>query len=948
MRRFLNVSLLVVLLLPHIPAWEEQPVLQAGDPAVEALLAQMGPSERVGQLFLVTFYGTDVSPQSDIATLLVHYKVGGVVLLAENGNFPNETNVASQVYGLTTQLQELALEQGQPSTGTSAPNSALKSGPAIPLFVGIEHGSGHWPYTYFLPGVTPVPSNMALGATWEPAFAEATGQVAGQELSALGINLLLGPSADVVEPPHPLTTGDMGVRIFGGESFWVSQMVTAYVRGLHIGSNGRLAVVPGHFPGYGGADRLASVEVPTVRRSLDQLTQFDLQPFFSLTGEASDLLSQADGVMTGHIRYLGFQGDNPRLPTRPISLDAQALQVLMKLDQINSWRTEGGLVVSDALGRRGVRRFYDPQETTFPNRRIAQDAFLAGNDILFLGNFGRNPASDQTLTIIDTIDFFVQQYREEPAFQARVDESVRWILRKKLDLYGSFELNAVLPDPAGVETVGQQVDVTFDVAQNALTLLFPSQADLLTSPGTGDQIVIFTDSRTVRQCSTCSVRSLISPDALQSAILRLYGPQGSGLVSFANVHSFTFEQLETYLEYGPPAPDGNGPTAEPDLMTIALDSPDWIVFVMLNVERSAAPSSEVVKRFLAESPFDPGTQIVVMAMDAPYYLDSTEISKLTAYYALYGYSRPHIDVAARALFQQISLNGVSPVSVAGVGYGILQATAPDPNQVIKVIVSSDLTGVSGTLTPVAEPVVGQGDTLYLKTGPILDQNGHPVPDGTPVDFILNYVNEGLRDTKPVITVAGVASTNVALDRPGELWITATSNPAMNSDTVQLIIPDSGSATITLVLPNIPPTSTPTPTDTPTPQLGEATIGTPTPARAPVVSARQQNVDFGDLVLSLFGLVLISLGVFALNFGSGDINYRLFLALLAAVVGLISYNYYALALPGAILWHQVFGDTWGAGVATWSGALLGPGVALLLLQGWRKKGWLAELRRKYYR
>ena len=56
-------------------------------PAVAAILNSMTPEERVGQLFLVTFTGTDTSETSQIYNLMTQYHVGGVVLLAENDNF---------------------------------------------------------------------------------------------------------------------------------------------------------------------------------------------------------------------------------------------------------------------------------------------------------------------------------------------------------------------------------------------------------------------------------------------------------------------------------------------------------------------------------------------------------------------------------------------------------------------------------------------------------------------------------------------------------------------------------------------------------------------------------------------------------------------------------------------------------------------------------------------
>jgi hypothetical protein len=53
----------------------------------QSLLDSMTPEERVGQLFLVTFEGGSAEVDSDIADLIVDYKVGGVMLRAANDNF---------------------------------------------------------------------------------------------------------------------------------------------------------------------------------------------------------------------------------------------------------------------------------------------------------------------------------------------------------------------------------------------------------------------------------------------------------------------------------------------------------------------------------------------------------------------------------------------------------------------------------------------------------------------------------------------------------------------------------------------------------------------------------------------------------------------------------------------------------------------------------------------
>lgn len=927
MRRFLSLFLLTLLLLPQGVAWSHSGGSQTvADPQVAALLAEMGPEERVGQLSLVTFYGSDTGETSDIAELISRYHVGGVVLLAENDNFDDTGILSYQVHQLTTSLQRLAANSAQPVSSPSTPYIEDSPGPYIPLFIGLEHDGSGRPHTQLLSGVTPLPSSMAVGATWDTDLAEATGQTVGVELTALGINLLLGPSLDVVEKPlQPPSSGDLGTWVFGGETFWVSQMASAYVRGVHEGSDGRLAVVPRHFPGHGGADRLASVEVPTVRKSLEELKQFDLIPFFEVTDVSKkDPLEVADALMTGHISYRGFQGDNPLVATQPISLDNRALQELMKLEPLAAWRAQGGLIISDALGLRGVRRLYR-QEETFSGRGIAKDALMAGNDILYLGQFGKNPLLDQKDAIIDTIDFFVQAYESDSAFQARVDDAVQRILRKKLDLYGGrFDLErTVLPASTGLSRLGSHSDVTFDVAQSSLTLLSPARTDLLTRPQSGERIVIFTDTRKIKQCASCTARSMIPGDALQSAILRLYGPQASKLVTSSNIQSYSFDQLANRLDVGPQVvtAEDEDATAVPDNLSLALNSADWVVFLMLDVDPTV-PSSNAVKRFLAVSPVSPDTRIVVMAMAAPYYLDSTEVAYLTAYYGLYGYTEKFVDVAARALFRDVPIAGASPVSVGGVNYNIVQATSPDPNQIISLFYNEGDMQANGTPTPV--PVLKKGDILRVSTGVIVDRNGNPVPDRTPVDFVLSYKNEGLSSSIPSTTLGGVAEAPPqSLDRIGELSIAVRAgNLAVQSETINIHVLETGDVSITVSSPDVPPTITPIPTVTPT----VAPVETETPDTTP----DPPIVNFGDLFMALFGLVAISITVFVLGLSRRDLNYGLLLSLPTIVLGLSSYNYYALYMPGARSWRVWMGDFWGAGVFTWLGALVGLALTMVAL------------------
>jgi beta-N-acetylhexosaminidase len=289
----------------------------------QALLEDMTPEERVGQLFLVTFQGTNVDIESQIYDLIVNQHVGGVILQQENDNFLSAPQTETGAWQLIRTLQTTEWSTSQ--TNQIEPETNQEFTPAfIPLLVGISQDGNGPPADQIFNGVTSLPSFMAIGATFQTDFSRQVGNVTGRELSALGINFLLGPSLDVLETPQEQGTNDLGVRTFGGDPFWVGEMGRAYVSGVHEGSEGSLAVIAKHFPGHGNSDRLPEQEVATVRKSLEQLKQIELSPFYAVTGYAPSELATVDGLLASHIRYQGFQG-NIRETTRPVSMDRQAL-----------------------------------------------------------------------------------------------------------------------------------------------------------------------------------------------------------------------------------------------------------------------------------------------------------------------------------------------------------------------------------------------------------------------------------------------------------------------------------------------------------------------------------------------------------------------------------------------------------------------------------------------
>ncbi len=890
MRRLLLIFIsLIMILTPHIGSGEASGLSQTN--LVTDLLEDMTPEERVGQLFLVTFDGRKIEIDDPIYKLILDHHVSGVLLEKNNDNYGEGPETLQDIRNLISTLQDI-----EKSGSDNTTNSQVY----IPLFIATRYESG-WPYSEILSGLSELPDQMAIGATWNTEYAYQVGNVIGRELDALGFNFLIGPSLDVLEEPRLVQEGDLGVRTFGGDPYWVGQLGRAYISGVHDGSNNGISVVVKHFPGLGSADRPIEEEVATVRKSLEQIKQIELAPFFSVTGAAPGSNGEiADGLLASHIRYQGFQG-NVRATTRPISLDPQAYSQLMALEPLAVWRDAGGITVSDSLGTRAIRRFRDPTERTFKSHLVARDAFLAGNDLLILSDF-KNPEDDNELTTIEfTLDFFAQKYREDSSFAQLVDNAVMRILSLKLRMFGEdFRRARVYPPSFLPDDIGEDSEVTTQVAMTASTLVSPSQDEVIQrlggAPQLGERILFFTDVRMVRQCSTCEDQQWMNVRGLEQTVLSLYGPAAAGEVGSWNLSSYSMADLAYFL--GAPV-EGVVETAlaPPEELEELLISADWLVFSVLDGSEDVY-GSNALKLLLDQRPdLARNKQLVVFAHDIPYGLDATDISKVDVYYALYGSSPIFVDVAAHLLFLEQSAPGASPVSIPGIGYDLIDATSPDPDQVItlqriEVPPSEEVEENNGE----GNPELSIGDVVTVRTGQIFDTNGHHVPDGTVVEFMITQQGENLSSsTVDATTEVGYAEINITLERLGLMTISARSDPARTSETLQINIQEGAPIEETIVTPTLLPTSS---------DATEDVDLSPTPSAISTMGEEDDNsetdvITFSHFLIGMLGVLFSGGYAYALADRNGmAIQLKLRCAMVPIIGSLIGYNYVALGFPGS--------------------------------------------------
>ena len=964
MPKILRLSLRLLLLASLVLA-PGATASRAQDDPLLALAASLSTREKVGQLFLVAFEGNVATKSSDIARLIQRYRIGGVILSPARGNFSNGPSGAEEVRSLTQALQALAFENPVlvESGGEAGQATRLAGGEAtlaapliegeptepvavatpvpvhsLPLLIALQQDGDGYPYTDLRGGVAPLPSAMAIGATWDLRHAYQIGKVVGGELAAHGVNMLLGPSLDVLQGPRPDSAGDINVRSFGGDPFWVGRMGQAYIRGVHEGSGNRVVTVAKHFPGLGSSDRRASEEVATVQKSLQELKLTELAPFVTVTAQdPNDPFATTEAMMTSPlIRYRGFQG-NIRQLTNPIGLDAEAMAALMRELEFATWRQQG-LLVSGLLGVPAVRRFYDPRMQVFPHKRIAKEALMAGNDLIILSDFALSDDwESQLANIEDTLRFFADTYETDATFRARVDESLLRVLRLKQRLYPDLSVATVAALPERPDAQDSADRVT-SVAQDALTLIYPGLEELAgrlpAPPGPGEQILIFTDVRQVRDCQRCPPFETVPKTALEQAILRFHGPSGSAQVSGEDIHSASFQELVELMQ----AEDAGGSlTPGQESLSEWLDRSEWLVFLMLDVDPTV-PYSDAVKQFLKQrSGSMQDKRLLVFALHAPYYLDTTEMSKLTAYYGLYCKTEPFVEVAARALFRSLPLHGAPPIDVQAINYDLISRLEPDPGRVTQINVVAP-EGQEG-----AQSVdVKVGSTLTLRTSVLLDRNGNPVPDGTTLEFRLYYPAESLELPRlRVTTVGGVAQTSITLERSGRLEVTALTNSGASSTTLVVSIQGDEPGTIATI---VPPTATPMPTDTPTATptatatatATATTIPTATPTATPTPTPVPEEPPPPPVVrdnLLGWGLAGVAggdvLANLAVSYGIRTRVRRLRLVLLSLVFGLVAYCAYAMGLS-----HIEALDTLprAAAAAIVSGvAALVPGLAFLRVE-----------------
>ncbi len=280
--------------------------------------------EKIGQLFILGFHGTEVS--GDLVRLLSIYQPGGVILFARNLEHP------VQAASLINDLQSHS--------------------PTVPLWISIDHEGGN---VFRLPnGLTALPPNGLLGRLNSEESVRSVASIGALELRAIGVNVNYAPVLDLdTNPLNPI----IGERSFGSDQETVSRL--GWVMSTTYQEHGILPCGK-HFPGHGDTDADSHRELPSVGHSAERLREVECRPFQNLIQKG------LPAIMTAHVQY-------PQLDAEyPASL-SKTIQTKLLRDE---WGFDG-LIFSDDLEMAGITDHFDVEVA-------AMLAIEAGSDQLLI------------------------------------------------------------------------------------------------------------------------------------------------------------------------------------------------------------------------------------------------------------------------------------------------------------------------------------------------------------------------------------------------------------------------------------------------------------------------------------------------------------------------------------------------------------------------------------
>ena len=339
-----------------------------------AYVEGMSVEDRIGQLCMFGFSGTS-KISAEFKTILQTYRIGSVILYGQNIARGNGDGGFSQC--------------GKLSDSVCKANAS-----EIPLLISTDVEGGRVTRFKWKKSLS---SARTLGKKNDTDLAEEQFRYIAEGLLRAGINTDLAPCLDVCVSPSGSFLGD---RIISADASRAASIGAACVDGLHEG--GCLSIVK-HFPGHGATNTDSHEATPVVKKTLDELNDYELVPF-------AETLQAADGVMVAHILY-------PNIDAAHIASQSEVFITGVLRGQFDFQ----GIVMSDDFRMAGIRK-----QTSLKEGAVR--FILAGGDLVLCG---ANHSYQKQI-----LEGLYEAVEDGTITEQRLNESVYRILSAKMRVTG--------------------------------------------------------------------------------------------------------------------------------------------------------------------------------------------------------------------------------------------------------------------------------------------------------------------------------------------------------------------------------------------------------------------------------------------------------------------------------------------------------------------------------
>jgi len=336
---------------------------------------------KIGQMVIIGFRGTEATDDSYIANVIKDLKIGGVILF--------DYDVPSKSYPRNI----INPEQ------TEKLISDLKTYTRTPLFISVDAEGGKVNRLKQKYGFIPVVSPKEMGRGISTSTTANEAEKLSLELKNLGFNMNFAPVVDVdINPTNPVI-GGLG-RSFSADPENVFEQAKTFIKKQK--ENGIISVAK-HFPGHGSSDSDSHLGLVDITKTYKNE---ELIPYQELQKEGI-----LDAVMTAHIVNTNIDKNYPA------TLSPNFLQNILR-EKIGF----KGVVVSDDMQMNAIASNYGFEEAIIK-------AINAGCDILIISNNSTSVYDDQLP--YKTINIIYKAVREGKISMGKINGSYDRIMNLK-------------------------------------------------------------------------------------------------------------------------------------------------------------------------------------------------------------------------------------------------------------------------------------------------------------------------------------------------------------------------------------------------------------------------------------------------------------------------------------------------------------------------------------